>query len=75
MSDDALPFNPLAAAPPRTDQALVDRPIGGLGILLVKRLMDGVTYRRRAGRNRLVMHKRFSAASSAARGRSESRRR
>ena len=64
--DDATPFNPLARPDSRTDQALVDRPIGGLGILFVKRLMDEVTYSRRAGRNRLVLRKKIRNAPSPA---------
>jgi anti-sigma regulatory factor (Ser/Thr protein kinase) len=38
---------------------LDERPIGGLGIELVKRLMDEVHYERRDGRNRLRMTRRL----------------
>jgi serine/threonine-protein kinase RsbW len=64
--DNATPFNPLARPASRTDQTLVDRPIGGLGILFVTRLMDEVTYSRRAGRNRLVLSKKIRNAPSPA---------
>ncbi len=56
--DDAAPFDPLAAAEPDTEQPLEERPIGGLGIFLVRKLMDAVEYERREGRNRLVCRKR-----------------
>ena len=52
IQDDAAPFDPLAEAPP--DTASLERPPGGLGIFLVRRLMDEVAYERREGRNRLV---------------------
>ena len=58
--DDAPAFNPLERAAPRTDQALEDRPIGGLGIHIVKKLMDEVVYRREGGRNRLTLRKRLA---------------
>ena len=53
VTDTGKPFNPLAAQPPRTAGRLSDRPIGGLGIHLVKNLMDRIEYRRTNGRNRL----------------------
>lgn len=59
VTDDAPPFNPLEAAEPDTAQPLEERPVGGLGILLIKRLMDAVEYERREGRNRLVFSKRI----------------
>jgi len=35
-----------------------ERPIGGLGIHMVRKLMDGIEYAREGNRNRLVMTKR-----------------
>lgn len=55
IEDDGARFDPLARARPRTDQSLADRPIGGLGILLVRELSDSVRYERRAGRNRILV--------------------
>lgn len=55
LEDDGARFDPLARARPRTDQTLEDRPIGGLGILLVRELSESVRYERRAGRNRLLV--------------------
>lgn len=56
--DDAAPFNPLISAEPDTTRPAAERPVGGLGIHLVKKLMDSVEYERREGRNRLRCRKR-----------------
>ena len=57
--DDGIPFDPLAqAAAPDTAAALDQRPIGGLGIHLVREMMDELHYRRENGKNRLAMVKR-----------------
>jgi anti-sigma regulatory factor (Ser/Thr protein kinase) len=61
VEDDGVPFNPLEATEPDLDRPLEERSIGGLGIHLVKNLMDDVEYRREAGRNYLVMRKRVPA--------------
>ncbi len=58
VEDDGRPFNPLDAPEPDLDAPLEDRPIGGLGIHLVRKVMDRLEYRRRAGKNLLVMKKR-----------------
>jgi serine/threonine-protein kinase RsbW len=57
VTDDATAFNPLEVQAPDPSLPLEDRPIGGLGIALVKALMDEVTYERRDGRNRLTLRK------------------
>lgn len=62
ISDDGKPFNPLAAPPPDTSLSIEDREIGGLGIHLVRELMDDVSYAREAGRNRLRFSKNFPLA-------------
>ncbi len=59
--DDGPPFDPLAAPAPDTSLGVEDRPIGGLGIALVRKLMDEVDYQRRDGRNRLRMARRLVA--------------
>ena len=60
--DDGQPFNPLTDAPePDLDSALEDRPIGGLGVFLVREMMDELHYSREDGKNRLAMVKRKSA--------------
>ncbi len=58
--DEAPPFNPLERATPDTTQELSKRPIGGLGIHIVKELMDDVEYRRIDNRNRLRFSKRLA---------------
>ena len=57
VSDDGIPFDPLAVAPPDTTQPLEQRSIGGLGIHLVRHLVDEVTYERRGDRNVLTLVK------------------
>jgi serine/threonine-protein kinase RsbW len=57
LEDDGRPFNPLEAPPVDPDQPLDQRPVGGLGIHLIRSLMDGVSYRRTAGRNVLSLTK------------------
>ena len=57
VEDDGVPFNPLEAPEPDVRRPLVDRRIGGLGIHLVRHLMDSLEYRREATKNHLVMKK------------------
>ncbi len=65
VSDDGPAFNPLAAADPKSiGLDVADRPIGGLGIYLVKQLMDELEYTRTRGRNRLVLRKVFKRGAS-----------
>ena len=54
--DDGRPFDPLHDAPkPSVTAELEDRDIGGLGIHLVREIMDDVRYRREEGKNHLTM--------------------
>ena len=55
LADTGLAFNPLEADEPDVEMSLLDRPIGGLGILMVKKLMDQVSYERRNGENILSL--------------------
>jgi serine/threonine-protein kinase RsbW len=48
--DDGIAFDPLGAAPPDTGLSLEDRPIGGLGLHIVRRTMDDISYDRDHGR-------------------------
>ena len=59
VEDDGPAFDPLQAAAPDTSLGLDERPIGGLGIELVRRLMDEVHYERSGGRNRLRLARRL----------------
>ena len=52
---DGCVFNPLLAPRPDTTSALLDRQPGGLGLLLVRRLMDETLYERRNDRNHLLL--------------------
>lgn len=60
--DDALSFNPLEARPPDTAQPVATREVGGLGLVLVRKLMDAVEYERTGDRNRLLFRRRVSGA-------------
>lgn len=54
--DDGRPFDPLTDAPkPDVNADLEDRNIGGLGIHLVRKMMDDVRYRREEGKNHLTL--------------------
>lgn len=55
FSDDGKPYNPLLHVDPDTHAAIEDRPIGGLGLVVVKRLADRVAYSREDGRNVLTL--------------------
>ena len=55
--DGGVPFDPLASADPdTTPEGLMDRE-GGLGIFMVKKLMDGVSYAYENGKNTLTILK------------------
>ena len=57
--DEGIPFDPLQRAEPDVTLPAEKRPIGGLGILLVRKTMDDVTYRREDGKNILSIRKKF----------------
>ena len=59
LTDDAPSFNVLEKDDPRTDLPLEQRPTGGLGIYLVKRLMDEMDYFHRDDLNHLVLKKKL----------------
>jgi anti-sigma regulatory factor (Ser/Thr protein kinase) len=46
ISDRGIPFDPLAQAKPDTAQAIEERPIGGLGIHIIKTTADEISYKR-----------------------------
>ncbi len=57
--DGGRAFDPLHDAPePDLEASLEDRPIGGLGVYLVRTIMDELQYRREDGHNRLTATKR-----------------
>ena len=59
VEDDGRAFNPLEAAAPDIGASIDERPIGGLGIHLVRSVMNSVEYRREDGRNVLTMKKKL----------------
>ena len=60
FTDSGKPFDPLRADDPNTKGPLSERKIGGLGIFVVKKMMDKVEYRRENDRNILTLTKRIS---------------
>ena len=57
VEDDGQPFNPLEAPEPDTTKPLEERAVGGLGILLVRKLMDDLEYKRQGDGNLLTIKK------------------
>jgi anti-sigma regulatory factor (Ser/Thr protein kinase) len=57
--DTGKPFNPLERPDVDTGAPMEERPIGGLGIHLVKKMMDELEYSRQGNQNVLVMKKRL----------------
>jgi serine/threonine-protein kinase RsbW len=61
IEDSAAPFNPLSLPDPDLSGRVEDRKIGGLGVFLIRQVMDGMSYRRKNGKNILTMEKRRSS--------------
>lgn len=57
--DDGHAFDPLAVPAPDISRPVEDRPIGGLGIHLLRELADNISYERRDGMNRLTLVKKL----------------
>lgn len=57
IEDDGIPFNPFSKNPPDTKLNVEERAIGGLGIHIVKNLMDECHYHRVTGRNIVTLIK------------------
>lgn len=49
--DSGIPYNPLLKEDPDVKAKLEDRNIGGLGVFMVKKIMDDVVYEYREGKN------------------------
>lgn len=62
LADDGPSFDPLAQATPDTTLSIEERSIGGLGIHLVRKLMDDVAYQRRDGQNIVTLTRRIAEA-------------
>ncbi len=57
ISDSGVPFDPLALPEPDINAPFEERKIGGLGIFMMRKIMDDVSYRREGGRNILTLEK------------------
>jgi serine/threonine-protein kinase RsbW len=57
VEDDGKPFNPLNVASPEVSADLDEVNIGGMGIHLIKKMMDDIDYQRVEGKNKLVLKK------------------
>ena len=57
--DEGIPYNPLDNPEPDVTLSAEERKIGGLGIFLVKKMADEVSYRYENGKNILTIRKRI----------------
>ena len=57
--DEGKPYDPLTAAEPDTSLSAEERYIGGLGIYMVKKSMDDISYRYENGKNILSIRKKI----------------
>jgi anti-sigma regulatory factor (Ser/Thr protein kinase) len=55
MEDNGQPFDPTRNTNPDLSSAVDERPVGGLGLHLIKTFADRVDYEYSDGKNRLVM--------------------
>jgi len=57
VTDSAPPFDPLSIPEPDLEENMEDRKIGGLGVYLLRQVMDETSYRYENGKNILTMVK------------------
>ena len=57
ITDSGVPFDPTQQKEPDVTQNLDERPIGGLGIFLVRQIMDDIRYERKDNKNILTLTK------------------
>ncbi len=60
LTDSGAEFDPTRVSNADTTLTVDERPIGGLGVFLVRNLMDSINYERVDGKNILRMEKRYS---------------
>ena len=60
ITDSGVEFDPTGVSKADTTLTVDERPIGGLGVFLVRNLMDSINYERAGGKNVLRMEKRYS---------------
>ncbi|MDR0295534.1 MAG: ATP-binding protein [Prevotellaceae bacterium] len=58
--DSGIPFNPLEIDEPNLTSSTEEREIGGLGIFMVKNLMDTIKYRNEDNKNILILAKKVA---------------
>ena len=61
ISDSGIPFDPTERKEADITLSAEEREIGGLGIHLVRQIMDSIEYERKDGRNILTLKKNFGA--------------
>jgi serine/threonine-protein kinase RsbW len=61
LIDDGRPFDPLGAAPPNLDLPPAQRPVGGLGIHIIRNLVDEAHYARKGRYNCLTLSREIEA--------------
>ena len=61
ITDSGMPFDPTTKEDADTTLSAEDRPIGGLGIYLVRQLMDSMNYERVNGKNVLTLRKKLTS--------------
>ena len=61
ITDAGANFDPTNVSKADTTLSVDERPVGGLGVFLVRNLMDSINYERRDGKNILRMEKRYLA--------------
>jgi len=57
ITDDGKHYDPTKQPDPDTGLPAEDRPIGGLGIFLIRKIMDRIDYRREGNKNHLILIK------------------
>ena len=59
ITDSGMPFDPTVQTEVDTTLSAEERPIGGLGIHLVRQIMDSINYERVEGQNVLTLRKKL----------------
>lgn len=59
--DGGVPYDPLTADDPDTTLSAEERAVGGLGIFMVKKIMDEIAYRYEDGKNILTIRKKIGS--------------
>jgi serine/threonine-protein kinase RsbW len=57
ISDSGIPFDPLSLPEPDIHAPMEQRRVGGLGVFMMRKIMNSVTYRREGERNILTLVK------------------